>query len=155
MSSAHVMSRCNTGRVFVVSVRGDLWTKVVVSLVLTVVGGSWESRRRCPVPPTAVERITNRHATAVVDHAIDITTFLISKGVAVHMQVVLYQKNTTTQAIFMRVFLPFHPPYFARSCRRGTGPAVGLCSCAMDLCGSPEGQTATGCCHGAPEQLLC
>ena len=82
---------------------------MVVSLVLTVVGGSWESRRRCPVPPTAVERITNRHATAVVDHAIDITTFLISKGVAVHMQVVLYQKDTTTQPIFMRVFLPFLP----------------------------------------------
>ena len=103
------MSRCNTGRVFVVSVRGDLWTKVVVSLVLTVVGGSWESRRRCPVPLTAVERITNRHSTAVVDHAIDLTTSLISKGVAVHMQVVLYQKDTTTQAIFMRVFLPFPP----------------------------------------------
>ena len=82
----------------------------MVSLVLTVVGGSWESRRRCPVPLTSVERITNRHSTAVVDHAIDLTTSLIfSKGVAVHMQVVLYQKDTTTQAIFMRVFLPFPP----------------------------------------------
>ena len=128
--------------------------QVVVSLVLTVVGGSWESRRRCPVPLTPVERITNRHSIAVVDHAIDLTTSLISKGVAVHMQVVLYQKDTTTQAIFMRVFLPFPPPHFPRSWGRGTRPAVGRCSCAMDLCGSPDGQTVLNCCHSGPEQQL-
>ena len=105
---------------------------MVVSLVLTVVGGSWESRRRCPVPPTAVERITNRHATAVVDHAIDITTFLISKGVAVHMQVVLYQKDPTTQAIFMRVFLPFPPSLPAI-----VGPRNEARGWSLQLCNGP------------------
>ena len=64
--------------------------QVVVSLVLTVVGGSWESRRRCPVPLTSVERSTNRHSIAVADKAIDLTTAVINKGVSVNMQVVLY-----------------------------------------------------------------
>ena len=46
------------------------------------------------------------------------------------------------------------PPHFPRSWGRGTRPAVGLCSCAMDLCGSPDGQTMLNCCHSGPEQQL-